>query len=134
MRTPMIAGNWKMHKGPSEARTFALDLAGSLGRVRDVEVVVAPPFVSLVPVREAIEGSPIKLCAQDVFWENEGAFTGEISPLMLKDCGCTYVIIGHSERRTYFGETDETVNRKIRAALKAGLKAIVCVGERLEER
>ena len=134
MRTPIIAGNWKMHKGPSEAKAFALDLVKALVGIRDVEVVIAPPFVSLVPVREVIEGSSIKLCAQDVFWENEGAFTGEVSPLMLKDCGCTYVIIGHSERRTYFGETDETVNRKVQAVLRAGLKAIVCVGERLEER
>lgn len=123
-----------MYKGPSEARSFAHELVRSLGTPPEVEVIIAPPFVSLLPVWEVIEGSPIQLAAQDVFWEREGAYTGEVSPPMLKECGCTYVIIGHSERRNYFGETDEMVNKKVKAALKEGLKVILCVGEKLEER
>ncbi len=134
MRLPMIAGNWKMHKTPTEAKVFARKLAEELRDTAGVEVVLAPPFVALVPVQEAIEGTGMKLAAQDVFWEREGAYTGEISPPMLKDAGCSYAIVGHSERRTYFGETDETVNRKVKALLQEGLGAIVCVGERLEER
>lgn len=134
MRLPMIAGNWKMHKTPTEAKVFARELAEELRDTAGVEVVLAPPFVALVPVQEAIEGTGMKLAAQDVFWEREGAYTGEISPPMLKDAGCSYAIVGHSERRTYFGETDETVNRKVKALLQEGLGAIVCVGERLEER
>ncbi len=134
MRLPMIAGNWKMHKTPTEARIFAHELAEELRDTAGVEVVLAPPFVALVPVQEAIKATEIKLAAQDVFWEREGAYTGEVSPPMLKDAGCSYAIVGHSERRTYFGETDETVNRKVKALLQEGLGAIVCVGERLEER
>lgn len=134
MRRPIIAGNWKMYKGPSEARSFAKELVRSLGVPSDLEVVVAPPFVSLLPVWEEIKGSPIQLAAQDVFWEREGAYTGEISPSMLKECGCTYVIVGHSERRNYFGETDDAINKKVKAVLDEGMKVILCVGEKLEER
>lgn len=134
MRHPLIAGNWKMHKGPSEAKVFALELAQQLRDVEAVEVVLAPPFVSLLAVRQSIAGTPLRLAAQNVFWEREGAFTGEISPPMLKDAGCSYAIVGHSERRNHFGETDEDVNRKVKALLAEGLGAIVCVGESLEER
>jgi len=134
MRQALIAGNWKMHKTPSEARAFAAELAREIGRERETEVVVAPPFVSLLPVKEALQGSSIKLAAQDTFWEMEGAFTGEVSPLMLKEVGCHYVIVGHSERRTHFGESDEAVNKKVKALLKVGLRPIICVGERLEQR
>lgn len=134
MRRPLIAGNWKMHKGPSEARAFAQELVRSLGDPKDVEIVIAPPFVSLLPVWEVIKNSPIKLAAQDVFWERKGAYTGEISPPMLKECGCSYVIVGHSERRKYFGESDEVINKKVKAVLQEGLRVILCVGEKLEER
>lgn len=129
-----VVGNWKMHKTPSEARDFALDLVKALGGITDVEVAVAPSFVALFPVWEVLKGSTIKLCAQDVFWEKEGAYTGEVSPLMLKDVGCEYVIIGHSERRRYFKETDEDVNKKLKAVISEGLKPILCIGETLEER
>ena len=132
-RKALIVGNWKMHKGPTEAREFAKELLKEIGNP-EAEVGVAPPFVSLFPVWEVIRGSFIKLCAQDVFWEKEGPYTGEISPLMLKDVGCNYVIIGHSERRIYFGETDQMVNKKLKAVIKEGLKGIICVGENLQER
>jgi len=134
MRKPLIAGNWKMHKTPEEARAFASQLLEELKEEREVEVVVAPPFVSLLPVKEALGDGPIKLAAQNVHWEREGAFTGEVSPLMLREAGCEYVIVGHSERRGYFGETDEVVNRKVKALLDVGLKPILCVGETLKER
>lgn len=134
MQGLFVVGNWKMHKTPSEARDFALDLVKALGEITDVEVAIAPSFVSLSPVWEVIKGSNIKLCAQDVFWEKEGAYTGEVSPLMLKDVGCEYVIIGHSERRRYFKETDEDVNKKLKAVISEGLKPIICIGETLEER
>ncbi len=134
MRKPLIAGNWKMHKTPEEARAFASQLLEELKEEREVEVVVAPPFVSLLPVKEALGNGPIKLAAQNVHWEKEGAFTGEVSPLMLREAGCEYVIVGHSERRGYFGETDEVVNRKVKALLDVGLKPILCVGETLKER
>ncbi len=132
-RKALIVGNWKMHKGPAEAREFAKELLKEIGDP-EAEVGVAPPFVSLFPVWEVIRGSFVKLCAQNVFWEKEGAYTGEISPLMLKDVGCSYVIIGHSERRIYFGETDQMVNKKLKAVIKEGLKGIICVGENLQER
>jgi triosephosphate isomerase len=134
LRKPIIAGNWKMNMSPSEAGLLAKDLRESLGNQEDVDVVVAPPFVSLYPVAEVLRGSGIALSGQDLFWEDKGAFTGAISPTMLLDVGCEYVIIGHSERRQYFGETDETVNRKVRAALVHGLLQIMCIGESLEQR
>ncbi|MDI6852721.1 MAG: triose-phosphate isomerase [Deltaproteobacteria bacterium] len=132
--TPLIAGNWKMNKTVPEARALAREIRQGLSPSRGVEVAVAPPYTALAAVADEIAGSPIKLAAQEVFWEKQGAYTGAISPLMLTDVGCHYVIIGHSERRQYFGETDETVNRKVKAALEAGLFPIVCVGETLEQR
>ena len=134
MRKPIIAGNWKMNKTVGEARELVAALRDKVADVTDVEIVVGPTFTALSAVAEVIRGSNIKLAAQDIYWETEGAFTGEISPLMLKDVGCQYVIIGHSERRAYFSETNETVNKKVKAAHAHSLKPIVCVGERLEER
>lgn len=134
MRTPIIAGNWKMNTGVEEAKALVEDLKGRVSDVENVEMVVCPPFISLTTVRDALEGSKISLGAQNIYWEKSGAFTGEISGTMLTSAGCTYVIIGHSERRAYFNETDETVNKRIFAALEEGLKPIVCVGETLEER
>jgi len=134
-RVPLIAGNWKMHKTLSEAVSFASALKGQLEEGgRGVEVAVCPPFTALAGVSEVLKESGINVGAQDVFWEEKGAFTGEISPPMLADLGCRYVIIGHSERRQYFGETDSAVNRKTRAALRWDLVPIVCVGETLSER
>lgn len=134
MRKPIIAGNWKMNKTVGEAQDLVRALKGKVANVTDVEIVVAPVFTALSAVAKAIKGSNIKLSAQDMYWEAEGAFTGEVSPLMLKDVGCEYVIIGHSERRTYFSETNETVNKKLKAAHAYSLKPIICVGERLEQR
>ena len=134
MRTPVIAGNWKMFKKQADAAALVTDLAPLVKDTSGVEIVVAPVFTSLAAVREKICSTNINLSAQDCFWEEEGAFTGEIAPGMLADAGCSHVIIGHSERRQYFGETDETVNKKIKAALKAGLVAIFCIGETLAER
>lgn len=134
MRTPIIAGNWKMNTVVEEAKALVQDLKAQVSDVTNVEIVVCPPFISLTTVSEIIKGSNISLGAQNLYWEKSGAFTAEISAPMLKSAGCTYVIIGHSERRTYFGETDETVNKRIFAALDEDLKPIVCVGETLEER
>ncbi len=134
MRRPVIAGNWKMNKMSRESVDTATDLLPLVASVQGVDVVVAPVFTALAPVAKALEGSTIQLAAQDCFWEDAGAFTGEVSPAMLADIGCSHVIIGHSERRQYFGETDETVNRKVRAALQSGLIVIVCIGETLDER
>jgi triosephosphate isomerase (TIM) len=134
MRTPLIAGNWKMFKTAHEAASFAKELRSALKGVSEVDIVVAPTFIAVQAVAEALEGSNIAVAAQNLHWEREGAFTGEVSAPMLKDAGATLVIIGHSERRRLFGETDATVNRKIGAALSAGLVPIVCVGETLEER
>ena len=133
-RTPLIAGNWKMHGTRSEAVALARALTEAIGRVSGREVVVAPPFTALEPVAQVIAGTQIRLGAQNVHWEPKGAYTGEISTAMLHEAGCTYVIIGHSERRQLFGETDETVNRRLHAALGAELVPIVCVGETLAER
>ncbi len=133
-RRPIIAGNWKMNKTAVEARDLATKLVPLISRVKDREVVLAPPFTALSAVAESIKGTSIALSAQNLFWEDKGAFTGEISAEMLLDLGCKYVIIGHSERRQYFGETDETVNKKVRQALHKGLLPIVCVGELLSER
>jgi triosephosphate isomerase len=133
-RAPFGAGNWKMNGARSEAIALASALAKSVGRVRGREVAIAPPFTALEPVREAIAGTEIRLAAQNVHWEPKGAYTGEIAVAMLREAGCTHVIIGHSERRQHFGETNETVNRRLHACLAAGLTPIVCVGETLEER
>ena len=133
MRRPIIAGNWKMNKTVSEAVDFVRQLKALVANVREIDIVIAPTFTALQAVSREIEGSNIELAAQDVFWEASGAFTGEISPIMLKDVGCRYVIIGHSERRQYFGETNESVHKKIKASLALGLHPIICVGEALEE-
>lgn len=134
MRKPIIAGNWKMNKTIGESCELVKALKPKVAGITDVEIVVAPVFTALSAVAEVIKGSNIKLAAQNMYWEKEGAFTGEVSPLMLKDAGCEYVIIGHSERRTYFSETNETVNNKVKAAHAYSLKPIMCVGEKLEER
>jgi len=134
MRRPIIAGNWKMNKTIGEAVELAKALKAKVGDVTDVEVIVAPTFTALSAVADAVKGSNIKLSAQDMHWEKNGAFTGEISPLMLKDVGCQYVIIGHSERRLFFGETNETVNKKVKSAHEYSIIPIMCVGEKLEER
>ena len=133
-RTPFIAGNWKMNKTVAEAVELVRDLKASLSGVQGVEVAVAPPFTALYAVSKELKDSSICLAAQNLFWEEKGAYTGEVSPVMLKELGCHYVIIGHSERRQFFGETDGTVNRKIKAAMTHGLKPIFCVGETLNER
>jgi triosephosphate isomerase len=133
-RIPMLAGNWKMHGTRSEAVELADKLAQSIGHTPGREVVIAPPFTALDAVRQAITGTDIRLAAQNVHWAPKGAYTGEISVTMLREAGCTHVIIGHSERRQYFGETNETVNQRLHAALGAGLIPIACVGETLEER
>ena len=135
MRKPIIAGNWKMNKTASEAVRLAKQVKVLVtDELKRVEVVLCPPFTALYPVAEVIKGSGIQLGAQDVFWADEGAYTGEVSPLMLKDLGCHYVIVGHSERRAYFHETDEDVRKKVEAALAKGIGVIACVGETLEER
>jgi len=133
-RKKFIAGNWKMNTTLEEAVALAKGVADSVGKQSDVDVAVCPPYISLSAVAEAIKGSNVKLGAQDVHWEAKGAFTGKVSCAMLKSVGAAYVIIGHSEQRQYFGETDETVNKKTKAALAAGLLPIVCVGETLEQR
>ncbi len=133
-RKKLIAANWKMYKNPAQTREFfAAFLPLVSGHDRD-EIVVCPPYVDLNAALEAAKGSHVSMGAQNVYWKDEGAFTGEISPSMLVEIGCTHVIIGHSERRQYFGETDDTVNLKLKAALEHGLTPIVCVGEVLEER
>lgn len=136
MRKPIIAGNWKMYKTGPEGAALAADVVKAVGEIagRRTDVVLCPPFTALAAVSGALAGSPIKLGAQNVHWEKEGPYTGEVSPAMLRAVGCTHAIIGHSERRQYFGETDEGVNRRVRAALAFGLTPIVCVGERLGER
>ncbi len=134
MRKRIIAGNWKMNKTVTEAAELARAVVGQMTAATETEVVLCPPFTDLTAVAAAIAGTPVKLGGQNLHWEEKGAFTGEISAAMLISAGCTYVIIGHSERRQYFGETDETVNLKVKAALKAGLIPILCVGETLAER
>jgi len=132
-RIPIVAANWKMHTTVNTATELFRALRESIDGVKSVEKVVCPPFVFLALAQQALAGSSIKVGAQNVFWEEKGAFTGEISPPMLVDF-CEYVIIGHSERRKYFGETDETVNRRLKAALAQGLRPIFCVGETADER
>ena len=133
-RKIFIAGNWKMNTTLEEAVDLAKSVVQECKNRGDVEVAVCPPYVSLSAVAQVIKGSGVKLGAQDVHWEVSGAFTGKVSVAMLKSVGCEYVIIGHSEQRQYFGETDETVNKKVKAALAGGLKPIICVGELLSER
>jgi triosephosphate isomerase len=134
MRTPLLAGNWKMFKTVREALNLVEDLLKATADIFDRDMVVCPPFTALHPVGRLLEGKRIRLGGQNLFWENEGAYTGEVSALMLKDASCDYVIIGHSERRKYFGETNAGVNRKVHKALEIGLIPIVCVGETLDER
>lgn len=135
MHTPLIVGNWKMNKTASEAALFVRELVHTLPITDDVDVVLAPPFTALESVRAALgSSSGIALGAQNLHWEQQGAFTGEISGPMLRDLGCTYVILGHSERRTLFGERDSEIQKKVRAALTSGLRPILCVGESLAER
>jgi triosephosphate isomerase (TIM) len=131
---PMIAGNWKMHKTLAEARELAREIVQGVGRQTRVEVVLAPPYTALAAVAAELAGSKVLLAAQDTFWETKGAYTGAIAPGMLADIGCSYVIVGHSERRQHFGDTDEAVNRKVKAILAAGMRPIMCVGETLAER
>lgn len=135
MRRWMLAGNWKMHNTVGESIALARAIVGGIpeGGAKG-DIVIAPVFTALAAVRDVISGSAVRLAAQNVFSEDKGAYTGEISPAMLKDAGCEYVIIGHSERRKYFHETDETVNAKVKKALAAGLIPIMCVGETEEER
>lgn len=132
-RTKLIAANWKMFKTPAETREFFLAFLPQVANHTRDEIVVCPPFVCIPAAVESAMGSRVGIGGQNMYWEKQGAFTGEISAPMLLAAGCTHVIIGHSERRQYFGETDETVNRKLRAAIDAGLTPIVCVGEVLQE-
>lgn len=134
MRKKIIAGNWKLNKSIDETTQLVDELKLKIGHIDNVDIVVCPTFLGLQAAIESAKDSRIGVGAQNVFWENEGAFTGEVSGPMLSSAGCDYAIIGHSERRQFFGETDETVNKRINAALQSNLKAIVCVGESLEER
>lgn len=133
-RRPLIAGNWKMYKTISEAVETAQSLVALISSTPDVDIMIAPAFTALHAVSQIIKGSAISLGAQNIHWEKEGAYTGEISPSMLVSSGCEYVIIGHSERRQYFGETNETINRKIAASVQSNLIPVFCVGETNEER
>ncbi len=134
MRTPFVAGNWKMHKTVADTVKYVKELRGLVKDMTGVEVVVAPPFTALHAAGEAARNSNVGVAAQDLHWEREGAFTGEISAGMIAETGAEYVIIGHSERRTLFGETDASVNQKIAAAFAGGLTPIVCIGETLDQR
>ena len=134
MRTPLVMGNWKMHGGIAEARALATAIREGLKRPRGVEVAVCPPYTSLAAVAEVLAGSPIAWGGQNCHWEDKGAFTGEIAPGMLAELGCRYVLLGHSERRHIFRETDEEINRKVVAALRHQLVPLLCVGETEEER
>lgn len=134
VRRPMIAGNWKMNLNLQESAGLARTILKETADAEDVDVLVAPPFTALAAVKEVVAGTGVALGAQNMHWESSGAFTGEISPSMLVDAGCSHVILGHSERRTLFGETNEMVDRKLAAALQGGLTPILCIGETLEER
>ena len=134
MRKKLIAGNWKMFKKLEEGKTLASEITSQASSVPKVDLVVCPPYTALAAVSEALKNSPARSGAQDMHWEEQGAFTGKISWDMIVDAGAAYVIIGHSEQRTYFHETDETVNKKVKTALKGGLTPIICVGETLAER
>jgi triosephosphate isomerase len=133
-RKKFIAGNWKMNTNLEDAAKLAQDIVTTMGTVADVDIAICPPYTNLSEVSKIVKGSTVKLGAQDVFWEASGAYTGKVSCAMLKSVGVTYVIIGHSEQRQYFGETDDTVNKKVKATLAAGMFPIICVGETLEER
>lgn len=133
-RRLMVAGNWKMNNTIGQALDLVEAIKEKTADMHKVEIVVAPPFTAIRPVYDSLENTWIQVAGQDVFWEKSGAYTGEVSPMMLKEAGCKLVIAGHSERRQYFAETDETVNKKAKAAFGAGLKVIVCVGETLEQR
>jgi triosephosphate isomerase (TIM) len=134
MRRPLIAGNWKLHKTCTEAVELATALKNGLADIDDADIVIAPVFTVLGQVAAALEGSNIAVAAQNCYPEKQGAFTGEVSPFLLRDVGCRYVIIGHSERRQLFGEDDALINRKLKAVLAEGLQAILCLGETLAER
>jgi triosephosphate isomerase len=132
---PIVGGNWKMNRGtPKESKEMLKELISPIKKIRNVEVVIAPPFTSLISSREILKGTNIKLGAQNMYFEEKGAFTGEISPNFLKDIGVEYVILGHSERRDIFNESDDLINKKLKKALSMGIKPIVCIGEHLEER
>ncbi len=134
MRKKIIAGNWKMHKTPAEAVQLVNELKVKVVNIHHVDMIVCPPYLAIPAVQASLKETAIRVGAQNVFWEDQGAYTGEISAPMLVNAGCSYVIIGHSERRQYFHETDETINRKIKKALKFQLKPIFCIGETLEQR
>ncbi|MCC6346845.1 MAG: triose-phosphate isomerase [Nitrospirales bacterium] len=134
MRKPLIAANWKMNKTVGEAEAFLRDFIPLITEVEDTDIVIAPPFTALSAVSSLLKGSPIQLSAQNMFYEEKGAYTGEIAPGMLTDLCCTHVLLGHSERRQYFRETDEILNKKVKAARAHGLTAIFCIGESLGER
>ena len=134
MRTPVMAGNWKMYKTARQAAETIRSLAEAVKGVRGVEVVICPPFTALSAAVDAAKGSPVAIGAQDCYWETEGAFTGEVAVPMIADLGCSHCIVGHSERRQFFGETDATVDKKVEAVLAHGLTCIACVGETLQER
>jgi triosephosphate isomerase len=134
MRTPFVVGNWKLHKTIGEATALVTELKNQLGAVRGVDVGVAPVFTAIAAVAKRLEGSSIVTCGQDCFWEDKGAWTGEVSAPLLADAGASWVIVGHSERRQHFGDTDEGVGKKAKTAIMAGLGVIACVGETLAER
>ncbi len=134
MRKVIVAGNWKMNKTPREAIELIETLKPLVSEREDVEVVFCPPFISLMVAVEAVKGTNIKIGAQNMYFEENGAYTGEVAPDMIAECGVEYVILGHSERRQYFGETDESINKKVKKAFEHGLKPIICVGETLEQR
>jgi triosephosphate isomerase len=134
MRIPVFAANWKMHKTVQEATSFVREFSALVKNLTEVELILAPPFTALAPAAEIARNTRVDIAAQDLYFEREGAFTGEISALMIRDSGASHVIVGHSERRRLFGDTDEWVNRKARAAVAADLTPIVCIGETLAER
>ena len=134
MRTPLIAGNWKMYKTAAEAAAFAREFLPLVSGVTGVEIVLAPPYLAIRAVADVVRGSGVGVASQNVHFAPEGAYTGEVSPAMVREAGATHAIVGHSERRQYFAETDESVNRKVKAALEAGLTPIMCLGETLAER
>lgn len=134
MRTPVIAGNWKMNKTVAEAVSLASEIKEKVAGVENVKIIVCPVFTAVKSVADVLKGTNVKVGAQDMYWETSGAYTGEVSGEMLLEAGAEYVIIGHSERRQYFGETNETVNKKLKKALSIGLKPIVCIGETLADR